>query len=118
MPERVRIDEQRGIIVIHSSGEVRTEDVQESMRELRRILTEKGIDRTLVDARQQRALPSTTEIFQLTADVPGGMRVALLVSPGLPTEEGMRFAETAAKNAGLEWKLFTDEDEAVAWLQA
>jgi len=117
MPENVRVDEERGIIVVHSFGEVRFEDVASTARELERIFHKRGLNRTLVDAREQESLPSTTKIYQLASGMLRGMRIALLVGDGFPTEAGMRFAETVARNTGLEWKLFTIETEAVDWLK-
>ena len=118
MPENVNFDLDRGIIVIHSYGEVRFDEVSATIVEMERLLLEKDAKCALVDVREQRTLPSTTEIYQLASKMPRGMRVAILMSEGLPTEKGMRFAETVARNAGLQWKSFTNEEEAISWLKA
>ena len=49
--------------------------------------------------------------------IPSGMRVALVVSSGQKTETDLRFAETVARNRGINLLIFTSMDDALAWLQ-
>ncbi len=116
MPEKLRIDHDRGIVLIESCGAVSVADIRASIQAVEAIFAEEGLDRTLVDARTQDQPPSITELYEIASDLPRGVRIALLTSSGTPAEDGLRFLETVAKNTGLEVRVFLDEDEALAWL--
>jgi hypothetical protein len=116
MPEHVRIDADRGIIFVESRDTVSVADIHASIAEVEKIFAEKGLDKTLVDARNQNQPPSITELYEIASNMPRGIRIALLTASGTPTEDGLRFLETVAKNTGLEVVVFLDEDEALRWL--
>ncbi len=116
MPQSVEVDHGRGIILIRSTGEVTFEDVAATADKLRTILMEDGPARALFDAREQLTAPTTTEIYQLASSMPRELRIALLPGENTSIREAMQFGETVARNSGLQWALFDDEDQAVAWL--
>lgn len=116
MPENLRIDRERGIILVESRGAVSVADIRASIEAVETIFTEEGLDKTLVDARTQDQPPSITELYEIASNLPRGIRIALLTSSGTPAEDGLRFLETVAKNTGLEVRVFLDEDEALRWL--
>jgi len=116
MPEHLRIDEARGIVVVESSGRIGVQQILETMGAVAALCAERGIHKTLVDARKQDRLPSITDLYEIASNIPRGIRVALLGAGGVPNEDGLRFLETVAKNTGLEVRVFLEEDEALRWL--
>ena len=116
MPEQLRIDEERGVVVIDSSGKISLQQIRQTMTEVLAICTERSFHKTLVDARKQDELPSITELYEIASNIPRDIRVALLGIGGGPSEDGLRFLETVAKNTGLDVRVFFEEDEALRWL--
>ena len=116
MPEQLRIDEERGIVIVDSSGTISLQQIRETMTAVLAICAEKGFKKTLVDARKQEELPSITELYEIASNIPREIKVALLGIGGGPSEDGLRFLETVAKNTGLEVRVFFEEDEALRWL--
>lgn len=116
MPEHLRIDEARGLIIIDSSGKVSVPQIRASIKAVEAVYTEKGINKALVDARNQDQPPSITELYEIASNMPRGIRIALLTTGGTTTEDGLRFLETVAKNTGLEVRVFLEQDEALRWL--
>lgn len=116
MPEHLRIDADRGIILVESCGVVTVADLRASIAEVETIFAQKGLDKALVDARTQDRSPSITELYEIASNLPRGIRIALLTTSGTPAEDGLRFLETVAKNTGLEVVVFLDEEEALHWL--
>ncbi len=82
------------------------------------LLKEQGWNRLLVDARSIDAEMSLTEDYQFTEshrnNLPVTIHLAVIHRP--QETERFRFIETVAVNRGQNMKIFTDADEAVAWL--
>lgn len=82
------------------------------------LLKEQGWNRLLVDARQIDAKMSLTDDYQFTeshrSNLPVTIHLAVIYRP--EEIERFRFIETVAVNRGQNMKIFTDADEAVAWL--
>jgi hypothetical protein len=55
------------------------------------------------------------EIYHFGGSWPRSIRVALLVGPG--TADDQSFLETVAVNRGIPMKDFTEESEAMKWLE-
>lgn len=116
MPETVRLDDQLGIIEVHSFDDVSLSDVDNSLQEIEQIRKETGVDKVLVDVREQTSMPEMSESFQIASSLPHSLRIALLFSEGQSTEEDIRFVESIAASGGVAVQAFSSEDEALRWL--
>ncbi|MGD8588874.1 MAG: hypothetical protein PVG22_08605 [Chromatiales bacterium] len=81
-----------------------------------------GIDRYLVDMTEARNTDTTLDQYQFAykdmQETPGidtNARVAVVIAEG---DHSHDFIETVAINAGLNVKLFTERDQAIAFLHA
>lgn len=116
MPDHLRVNQDRGIIEINSTGLVTKEDIAGSFQRARELLQAQGLNKLLVDTRQQVAMPNTSDIFDLFSNFPFEFRVALLVSDSQATGDAIAFVETVAVNRGMEMKIFKDHKKALIWL--
>jgi hypothetical protein len=114
MPEEVTFDAHNQLIRVRSWGKCGIQDWHSSKDQVLKLNSEHGCNKLLVDVREQEAAPSITEIFEFGVNWPRSIRVALLV--GKDTEKDQRFLETVAFNRGIPMKDFTEEDEAIEWL--
>ena len=58
MPETIRVDRQRNVIIIDSYGDVAKSDLSGSLQSVLRIAREEGVNKVMVDARRQNSLAS------------------------------------------------------------
>jgi hypothetical protein len=58
MPESVTLNEELGIIEVHSFNTISTEDISSSVNLVQHISNETGIKKVLVDTLEQEAMPS------------------------------------------------------------
>lgn len=116
MPDRIHIDESRGLIEIESVGVVTKADIAASIATIRQHAESKNIHRILVDTTMQATMPSTTEIYELFSEFPRRTRTALLTDESQPTAEDVAFVESVSINRGTQMKIFFKKDEALAWL--
>ena len=79
MPDRIRLNEDHGVIEVQSYGQVSKKDIAESISKVREVLSSKGISKILVDTTKQETMPSTTDIYMLFSDFPREFRLALLM---------------------------------------
>ena len=118
MPDRIQVNEERGLIEISSFGEVSIGDIAQSISIVQKIFHEKGINKILVDTREQVSMPDSSGIFELFSTFPREFRLALLVVESQATEEDISFGETVGGNRGVLVKRFYDEEQAVQWLNS
>ena len=64
MPDPVRYDHELEIIETESYGDVRREDIPESIEKTKRIQTDTGVDRLLVDITRQQKLADSVDVFE------------------------------------------------------
>ena len=114
MPEEVTYDSETQLIRVRSWGRCTIQDWESSKAQVLQINAEHDCNRLLVDLRVQEAAPKTMEIFQFVDRWPRSVRVALLVGPGTLIDQ--TFLETVAVNRAIPMKNFTEEREAMAWL--
>lgn len=112
-------DEGLGVIVGRLHGELDAAGARSMASDLVQLVREHDCQLFLNDLRDANITRSTLEIYSIPrvvkeVGVPGGMRRALVV--GGITDD-FDFFETASLNAGNLIKLFTDPDEALAWLK-
>lgn len=63
MPDEISIDKEDGIVIIRSSGHVTEPDVVSSSERILDKYTEKGMNRVLIDAREQESFLKPIEAY-------------------------------------------------------
>ncbi len=116
MPEKVTPHPEQGFIECLSTGKTSLEDYRGSLKEALRIRKDTGLDKILVDDREHSGAYETFPIHKFIGEIPPALRVALLISQKTLSEN--RFIETVSVNRGGNLRIFTDKDEALAWLKA
>ncbi len=116
MPETVTFNAELGIIECRSFGDVSLADVDKSLSETKQIQEESGVNKVLVDVSEHTLMPKMSGTFQIATSIPRSLRVAILLLEGQPTEEALRFVETAANRGEATVQCFTSRDDAIAWL--
>jgi len=119
MPQIVNFNKELNIIEVHSSGDISAEDVKKTISQIADIRREHGLNKVLVDCREQSSALGTMDTFQVVVkDDHRGIRTAVLVIAGQAAEEGNKFAETVAANRGFALKVFYTKEEAMEWLNS
>ena len=116
MPDKIRVNEDRGIIEVQSYGVVTKEDIAESINKIQQIGKTKGIKKILVDTTKQETMPSTVDVFEIFSNFPRGFRLATLIQRSQATAEVLRFVETVGVNRAFPVKIFYEKDQALQWL--
>ena len=118
MPETITVNKELGIIEILSYGDVTYEDTMASVATLKRLKDETGITQVLSDARKQKNVPDTTDIFEFASSLPRDMKIAIIVSADQPTVEDVSFVDAVASNRGAVIKLVTSRQQGLDWLKS
>ncbi len=103
--------------MIQSFGEVSEANLKDSIAKVTQLAGQEKIDKVLVDATEQEAMPSTLEIFTLFSGFPSHIQVAVITHETQPTRQDIYFAETVAQNRGKQIKMFTARTAALDWLK-
>lgn len=117
MPETVDYDEDLGLILVRSFGAVSTEEMTASVDLVGKIAAEKGAQKVLIDAEDLESMPEAGDLFFLAPTFPRSARIAVILSRQKAIRDGLRFAENAAQNRGVDLRIFPSRSEALAWLQ-
>ena len=100
MPQEISIDEKNGIILVRSWGQVSIIDMISSRDEIFRIYSRTGIDKVLVDGRQQHSFLKVVDSYQFTEEIGRDSRsrkIRYAVVPSGLTMEDLCFLETTSK---------------------
>jgi hypothetical protein len=121
VPVTVRFDEAAGVVEMIYDGAQSPAENDDAITRAGTLGAEMLVNRFLVDARKIEAAGSTFDVFALAeflSSVPPGIieREAILIPEEAAAADEMEFFETAARNRGLNVRLFHDRDEALAWL--
>ena len=125
MEYTLKILEDQKIIHITAKGQwdKQTEDLM--THEILSTVSKLSLKKVLLDMREVDFEMSLADIFQRTQELREqriesrtfSFKVAIIyVSKDRKTEDNFSFFETAARNRGLPYKIFTGLDEAFAWL--
>ena len=117
MPDEINVKKDLGIIVIRSFGLVTRDDIDSSVKDIQKIFEETGINKILVDATQQKKMPSIIEIVQLFSELSRDLRLALLANLLRATSNELELVRNVAISHGVSVRLFDDRDEALQWLK-
>ncbi len=116
MPDLVSLLEKHQIIEIKSYGDVTINDLKTSLSLVNEIHENTGITKVLVDARDQKSLPSTSNIFEFGVQLPYKLHFALVIDKDQKTGNDVHFLETVAFNRGFTINTFTSRITAIDWL--
>ena len=116
MPDKIRVNEELGIIEVQSYGMVSKEDIAESITQVRHIFDTKGLNKVLVDTTRQETMPSTVGIYDLFSTFPRKFKLAMLIEESQATKKDISFAETVGSNRAVQVKIFHEKEQALHWL--
>ena len=90
------------------------------MRMKAAIMFEQGLRRVLVDIREAAIDDSAVDLLEFNSShydvLPRGCRIGVVAHLDATSAPACRFAETVAFNRGIAMRVFTDDEEALAWL--
>lgn len=114
----IQMREERGWVRVTLSGRLSAEAGKGQYQRVASLTQAKGINRVLLDTRAVTGRESIPEIFDFMLRTypsePGGRRTACLDLP--EHQVSARFFEHLMQNNGRSFRLFFDEQEALAWL--
>jgi hypothetical protein len=112
------IEDDRCVFVSYE-GEMPSVELSAARREAHGVLGQQQWKRMLVDLTQLQSMPTPAQLFDHTkaiaAEVPRGVRVALLVRPD--QVQSARLVERIARSDGVFLAYFLDPDKANAWVK-
>ncbi len=120
MPYSIRPLPHLNVVEICYTEYMTLEEAESAREEARRILDEHGLRRILVDTRQAQVRLSTMDLYRfgssLNQVLPFGTRIATLYTEEAFSSEDARFLESVSSIRGIPFRVFTEVDEALAWL--
>jgi len=119
MKYELKYDEERDLILGQVRGGFDSSVVSQMVSDLGDMIRKRGCYRFLNDLRDAKITSETFDIYRMPRNVAKSKeavrcRRAILVNPPL---EDFLFLETASVNMGHQFKIFTDPDAALEWLQ-
>lgn len=110
-------DEEEGYLLVTASGKVTFAAVCDYSEKVESFLAARGTTPILIDARAASALLRSTDLFNIARKQGKGAasacKRAFVHRPGV---SGPVMYETVVRGLGQDLKMFTDVDEAKAWL--
>ena len=122
MPDIITYCFKESIIRINSIGHVPTSEWYDSLDTVKALKEEHGLNRILIDTREQLETSEFEEIAEFAQSIPKDLRIALLVedvssSFHKSTEAKQRFLEAVARMNGVVIRIFLEETKAIEWLK-
>ena len=121
MEYSIKVSEDRDYIILKIVGNFTGKDMMRCVVESHTLGRETGIHSYLVDVTDARNIDTAMGNYEfaysdmkMTEEVDPLARVAGLTSPG---DRSHDFVETVSANAGMDFKLFTDREEALIFLK-
>ena len=116
MPDQLKIIGSLNLAIIRSYGIVTKEDIRDSIIAVEALFHSGKINVVLVDATEQEYLPNVISLYNLSNELPFGVKIALFAHTDQITFENLQFFETTSHNKGKLLRLFRDKKEALMWL--
>lgn len=121
MPWEISHNPSLGCIEVVYYGRVDSSQVRAASASAIKLSIERKADRFLVDVREVESELSTIEIHDVPTlfaieGLSAPSRGAYIIPESGEIREDLRFFETVCRNRGWDVRLFTDPEEAVAWL--
>ena len=121
MSYNLDIREEQDYLHVRATGTRTFEAVAEMATQILNACIEHGTDSVLVDVRELEGRLSTIGAYEMPTTVfpklkGRGLKRAAIVDRE-QYEDGFPFLETVARNRGFNLHIFSDVDEAIAWLR-
>ena len=116
MPEEVKIDTDNQIIVVKSYGHISASDVASTRDRIFEIHDETGIDKVLIDAREQLSFLQTLDTYNFSEGVGKDSRSRELkyaIIPSVKTIKDLHFLETVTVNRRITVMIHDNKESAV-----
>jgi len=109
------------LVCVTNAGILSLSDYQRGAEQAVALMDKQAVWRCLIDNRELNNQVSVSDIFKLPTffthiGLPRTVRAAILISDATPKREDHEFFETVCVNKGYGFRLFTNRDEAPAWL--
>lgn len=123
MPVDSKFLDDLGVVEMIVAGEVSPQEIDAGVTQAGALGAEYLSNWYLIDARESAAGGSAFDVLALAeflASIPPGVieREAVLLPDEAAAAEEFEFFETAARNRGMDVRVFHERDEALAWLTA
>lgn len=125
MEYSIHLDEESKIVSATARGEWDSATDNAMVQEIMTAVTLKGVQKVLLDLRELIFDLPMFQIFERAKEISEqrlaqprvSSKVALVYSPADPKlDADMQFFETASRNRGLPYRVFTNVDDAREWL--
>jgi hypothetical protein len=121
MPWNVRYIEEPNVVETRYSGRLTTDELREVVVATYELAQARGTHLFLGDCSELGAPDSLLDIYSLvkfyeTLPVDAGAKEALVLPAAQAVQHDLGFYETVAQNRGFNVRLFTDWEQALAWL--
>lgn len=116
MPDKFKINEKLGLMEIYSYGIVTAEDIDHSIEKAQDASKKFGLNKLLVDTREQKKMPGAVSIFRIFSNFPRHISLAILAKKNQVTVDDIIFGENVAVNRGIRMRVFYNQEAAVKWL--
>ncbi len=125
MPYELHTDTEHAILRLVYTGVITNGDLEQATRAGAQQVSETGMRRALADLSAVTRIDATqARVFELPqtvypdAGLNRQLRIAVLVPPDEQVVKLARFYELVCQNRGWQARIFSDRDEAVAWLMS
>jgi hypothetical protein len=117
MPDKFKINKELDLMEIYSYGIVTAVDIEESIAKAQAAYEEYGINKLLVDTKDQQKMPGTVSIFKIFSSFPRHISLAIIADKKQVTVDDIIFGENVAVNRGIRMQVFYDREAALKWLK-
>ena len=120
MPETITVHDDLEIIEVHSFGQVTKEDLLQSLKMVDKIYQERGYNKVLVDAQEEKGIPNAVDLFMFSGSMEQAYigktgRFALVTS--MATQKDLEFLAKTVREKGIIVETFMSVNEALDWLK-
>lgn len=116
MPDKIKIIDKLKLVSVTSYGVVTKNDIHESIETINRLFSEGKINKVIVDTTKQENMPSSMQLYNLSKELPYGLKMALIGFKEQMTIEDLKFFELTSSNKGKQMRIFESVEEANKWL--
>lgn len=114
MPEEVRFLEDKLYVHVHSYGVTTIDDWRRSLAAIESIYNENGTRKVIVDIRERQSDLNAMDLYDFGKELSSKFQYAIVAEK--KSLKDQHFLEIVGQNRGKRIKVFSDYDEAEAWL--
>lgn len=116
MPDKIEINIDLKIATINSFGKVSEKDISDSIHVISDLFKKGEITKVLVNTTKQTVVPNNMQLFNLSEQLPHGLKIAILSVHGQMTLNDLKFFELTSSNKGKLLRVFDSLKKANEWL--